>query len=157
MELNPSSPHSSSGAADSLKGTPDTRLTAFSPQESSAKSYRLLKPLTVGTSRAIPLQLSGTGSGNMPSDKDPFVSPKSTLGSQLSPTASAFHPYSGSFAASVASSHDSHANNLTLSSGSVSGQSIQLFHPDRNLSVHDATSFLEVSHSLLRECPEASG
>ncbi len=40
-----SSPDSSKGGADSYnnEGTPDTRLTAFSPQESSAKSSKLAK------------------------------------------------------------------------------------------------------------------
>ncbi|KAI0147197.1 hypothetical protein GGR57DRAFT_505936 [Xylariaceae sp. FL1272] len=39
---NPTSAHSSSGAAESFKGTPETRLTAFSPEDGDTESERRL-------------------------------------------------------------------------------------------------------------------
>ncbi|KAI1094580.1 RNA recognition motif 2-domain-containing protein [Rostrohypoxylon terebratum] len=103
--FNPASPRSSSGAADSFKGTPDTRLTTFSPQDSSARSTRVIG--TLNRDIAPPamqygmntLQSFGQSSmfnlGNSHTDKDPFVSSaeSSFKGSQkLSPTASVFSP-----------------------------------------------------------------
>ena len=107
--FNPSSPHSSSGAADSYKheGTPDTRLTAFSPDDNSARSNRLLnRTLAVGTatsqdahSHHFHSHNSSDGYSVAPasgSDKDPFVSTSSITkpDQKLSPTASSFLPVS---------------------------------------------------------------
>jgi hypothetical protein len=106
--FNPSSPHSSSGGADSYKhdGTPDTRLTAFSPDESSARSTKILKSLG-SSSESQPLrfpvqQASNYGTQGIQAEKDPFVTSNSAvpggLGgkseAKLSPTASAFRPVS---------------------------------------------------------------
>ncbi|KAF7561896.1 hypothetical protein G7046_g2245 [Stylonectria norvegica] len=90
--FNPSSPHSSSGGADSFKGTPDTRLTAFSPDESSAKSSKLLKNYTRSSSATPPVRLPVNSYRGTVShlDRDPFVSP--VHDTRLSPTASAFRP-----------------------------------------------------------------
>ncbi|RCI10754.1 hypothetical protein L249_5365 [Ophiocordyceps polyrhachis-furcata BCC 54312] len=74
---NPSSPRSSSGGADSLKGTPDTRLTTFSPDNGSSKHPQ-------GLPRSFPATSL---------DKDPFVTPSHRLGTRLSPTALAFSPF----------------------------------------------------------------
>ncbi|KAK0737083.1 RNA recognition motif 2-domain-containing protein [Apiosordaria backusii] len=107
--FNPSSPHSSSGAADSYKhdGTPDTRLTAFSPDDGSARSGKLYTGIGNVSLNAPPAnhtifhQKSTEHFGNVAPavEKDPFISsnpspPKSTLDQKLSPTASAFRPLS---------------------------------------------------------------
>lgn len=107
--FNPSSPHSSSGGADSYKheGTPDTRLTAFSPDDNSARSNKLLnRTLTLGTatsqdahSHHFHSHNSSDGYSVAPasgSDKDPFISTSSISkpDQKLSPTASSFLPVS---------------------------------------------------------------
>ncbi|KAK4650089.1 hypothetical protein QC762_702420 [Podospora pseudocomata] len=106
--FNPSSPHSSSGAADSYKhdGTPDTRLTAFSPDDGSARSNKLYAGITGmslngPTNHSLFHQKSTEHFGNVApvAEKDPFISSnatpsKSTLDQKLSPTASAFRPLS---------------------------------------------------------------
>lgn len=91
--FSPSSPRSSSGGAESFKGTPDTRLTAFSPTDSSAKSARLLHDICRSASTTPPVRSSGRGYPDTSSqnDKDPFVSHGHHTG--LSPTASSFQPF----------------------------------------------------------------
>ncbi|KAF7516037.1 hypothetical protein G7054_g14323 [Neopestalotiopsis clavispora] len=106
--FNPTSPHSSSGLADSFRGTPDTRLTAFSPEENSIKSLRAPHSAGGGTRESEPVKFRfGTPQSlNLPIrdprfsrenqvERDPFVS----FGTQsiatnwkLSPTASSFDP-----------------------------------------------------------------
>ncbi|KAK1768636.1 RNA recognition motif 2-domain-containing protein [Phialemonium atrogriseum] len=105
--FNPPSPHSSPGGADSYKheGTPDTRLTAFSPDENSVRSTRFLKPLVLGATEPLPLQFTarqphqtqGYNTSSILVGKDPFVSsntPGKPDHQKLSPTASAFQPFS---------------------------------------------------------------
>ena len=108
--FNPSSPHSSSGAADSYKheSTPDTRLTAFSPDDNSARSNKLLnRTLTLGAatpqdahSHHFHSHNSSDGYSSVAqasgSDKDPFISTSSVAkpDQKLSPTASSFLPVS---------------------------------------------------------------
>ncbi|KAH8895179.1 hypothetical protein GQ53DRAFT_857406 [Thozetella sp. PMI_491] len=103
--FNLSSPHSSPGRADSYKheGTPDTRLTAFSPDESSARSIKVAKAMNAATSSDtrphFSVQPTGTAyrTGISPAGKDPFVSTGSIIikaDQKLSPTASAFQPLS---------------------------------------------------------------
>ncbi|KAI1501302.1 RNA recognition motif 2-domain-containing protein [Biscogniauxia marginata] len=105
--FNPASPHSSSGAADSFKGTPDTRLTAFSPEDGSARSTKALGSLNVGNREAGPIKFAVSSPnsvelsnsfyrGNLQFEKDPFVvssgaNIKPTQ--KLSPTASIFSPF----------------------------------------------------------------
>ncbi|KAL2017300.1 hypothetical protein VTK56DRAFT_2323 [Thermocarpiscus australiensis] len=101
--FNPPSPRSSSGGDDSYKheGTPDTRLTAFSPGDSSIRSNKLLTTLSLNSSseqsilfRVKPVESFGVV--HAAADKDPFVSstaaPKQEQ--KLSPTASSFRPVS---------------------------------------------------------------
>ncbi|KAH7000046.1 RNA recognition motif 2-domain-containing protein [Ilyonectria destructans] len=90
--FNPSSPRSSTGGADSFKGTPDTRLTAFSPDDGSAKSSKLLKNFSRSASATPPVRHPVNSYRGSVShlDKDPFVSP--VHDTRLSPTASAFSP-----------------------------------------------------------------
>ncbi|KAI1426697.1 RNA recognition motif 2-domain-containing protein [Xylaria sp. FL1777] len=105
--FNPASPHSSSGAADSFKGTPETRLTAFSPEDGSAKSSKASQSLSVRTQENRTIRFGPTPRGtlelpssfvraNLHSERDPFVS-SSAVGAnrtqKLSPTASVFLPY----------------------------------------------------------------
>lgn len=107
--FNPTSPHSSSGAADSFNGTPDTRLTTFSHEDGSARSIRAphsvhlsrKEPRAVKITVTSPASLDSSKDRNLhPSrlqlDKDPFVSTgglvkQPTQG--LSPTASCFSPF----------------------------------------------------------------
>ncbi|KAK4143870.1 meiosis protein mei2 [Dichotomopilus funicola] len=106
--FNPSSPHSSSGGADSYKqeGTPDTRLTVFSPDENLTKSNRLLST-TFGrdgsSNHAANVHTTSQecyGGAQGAVERDPFVSNTTIKPEQkLSPTASAFRPVSGSLAA----------------------------------------------------------
>ncbi|KAI1153031.1 RNA recognition motif 2-domain-containing protein [Nemania diffusa] len=107
--FNPASPHSSSGAADSFKGTPETRLTAFSPEDGSAKSAKPPQSLNVRsqenrTLRFVPtprstLELTSSFvRTNAHSERDPFVSSSAINANRiqkLSPTASVFLPYPG--------------------------------------------------------------
>ncbi|OHF00555.1 RNA recognition domain-containing protein 2 [Colletotrichum orchidophilum] len=93
----PSSPHSSVAGADSFKGTPDTRLTAFSPEENSTRSSRLLKSLVQASPEITPSRFPSNAFGNIMSsaDKDPFITANSSTSHQkLSPTASTFQPFS---------------------------------------------------------------
>ncbi|KAI8299723.1 hypothetical protein K4K61_010380 [Colletotrichum sp. SAR11_59] len=96
--FNPSSPRSSVGGAESFKGTPDTRLTAFSPEEGSARSSRLLKSLGQDSPDTTPSRFHSIafGGGISNADKDPFITTTSNVALQkLSPTASAFQPFVG--------------------------------------------------------------
>ncbi|KAI0118940.1 RNA recognition motif 2-domain-containing protein [Nemania sp. FL0031] len=107
--FNPASPHSSSDAANSFKGTPETRLTAFSPEDGSAKSTKAPQALNIRTQENRALRFGPVSRGalelpgsfirtNLHSDRDPFVS-SSAIGAnriqKLSPTASVFLPYPG--------------------------------------------------------------
>lgn len=97
--FNPPSPHSSSGGAESYKGTPDTRLTAFSPDEGSAKSTRLLTALRLANTEIQPVRfpVNPYGGSAVTGGKDPFVTSTggSKPGQKLSPTATAFRPFTG--------------------------------------------------------------
>jgi len=102
--FNASSPHSSTGHADSYKneGTPDTRLTAFSPEDGSARSSKYYSALTLTSSDPQPLRFPGKplNTGLRPSlsqaDKDPFTTshPSDKREQRLSPLASDFQPLS---------------------------------------------------------------
>lgn len=103
--FNPTSPHSSSGAADSFKGTPETRLTAFSPEDGSAKSATQSLGARTQENRALRFMPTSRGAldlqssfvrTNLHSERDPFVSSSVAAASgtqKLSPTASVFLPY----------------------------------------------------------------
>ncbi|KAI9147902.1 Meiosis protein MEI2 [Paramyrothecium foliicola] len=93
LSFNVSSPRSSSRGADSFKGTPDTRLTAFSPEDGTTKSAsRNVSDITPQDTTPHKrtknefVELSFI-------DKDPFVTSHASLVSRLSPTASAFNPF----------------------------------------------------------------
>ncbi|KAL2132668.1 hypothetical protein VTI74DRAFT_3538 [Chaetomium olivicolor] len=103
--FNPSSPHSSSGGAESykLEATPETRITVFSPDDNlnSARSNKPLSTLglNAGSERVLHFRVKsadGFRNASAAAEKDPFVSnttvPK--VEQKLSPTASAFRPVS---------------------------------------------------------------
>jgi len=128
--FNPSSPHSSSGGADSYKneGTPDTRLTAFSPDGNSARSGKLLTVVNLNPSSdaAIHFQVKqsegySVASGNV--EKDPFISNTNTSKAEqkLSPTASAFRPVANPLVANGTLTGQS-------GSGTTSSPSFHLFN-----------------------------
>ncbi|KAL7918507.1 RNA recognition motif 2 domain-containing protein [Trichoderma austrokoningii] len=93
---NTSSPRSSSGGADSFKGTPDTRLTAMSPDD-GPKSSSLLKNFSRSATAASPARLPANSFRSVVShmDKDPFITSMHGVGTTLSPTASTFNPFVG--------------------------------------------------------------
>jgi hypothetical protein len=107
--FHPSSPPSDGGAESyNHDGTPETRLTAFSPLEDSSKSSRLFSALSLGDGTArdgdqpIGFHSPGIRHVNSPTsfvpgaqEKDPFVSsPPDKRQTKLSATASAFKPLS---------------------------------------------------------------
>lgn len=94
---NNSSPRSSSGGAESFKSTPDTRLTAFSPEDASTKSSKHLQDLTSSRSTVpqVSLPVSSYRSSASHQDKDPFITPCHQNATRLSPTASSFCPFTG--------------------------------------------------------------
>ncbi|KAL7626686.1 hypothetical protein AAE478_003460 [Parahypoxylon ruwenzoriense] len=140
--FNPTSPHSSSGAADSFKGTPDTRLTAFSPEDGSARSAKVLGSLNSGAHEAgsikypvhSPQSLERSCSfyrGGLHLDKDPFITPSASglkPTQKLSPTASDFFPLPSNPIARGSASEpkrapDALSDDLGLGYGRVSRQS----------------------------------
>ncbi|KAK7747102.1 hypothetical protein SLS62_009157 [Diatrype stigma] len=104
--FHPTSPHSSSGGAESFKGTPDTRFTGFSPDDGSVRSAKVagsLNLITRDTAQAkypgsspSSLDLSKTYYRNdLQLERDPFVTATASAGKanqKLSPTASSFFP-----------------------------------------------------------------
>ncbi|KAK8848828.1 RNA recognition motif 2-domain-containing protein [Apiospora arundinis] len=85
------SPRSSSGAADSFNGTPDTRLTTFSPDDGISRSVRAPHSIGLGLrdARGTIVAASPASLDSRRRYRDPFVSSYS-----LSPTASSFSPQS---------------------------------------------------------------
>ncbi|KAK7938077.1 RNA recognition motif domain-containing protein [Apiospora aurea] len=85
------SPRSSSGAADSFNGTPDTRLTTFSPDDGVSCSVRASHSMGLGLrdSRGTTVAASPASLDSRRRYRDPFVN---SYG--LSPTASSFSPQS---------------------------------------------------------------
>ncbi|KAI1454988.1 RNA recognition motif 2-domain-containing protein [Annulohypoxylon moriforme] len=138
---NPASPRSSSGAADSFKGTPDTRLTTFSPEDGSTRSARVLGTLSHSSLETAPptikygmnaLQPFGQPGlfnlGTSHADKDPFISSagSSFKGNQkLSPTASVFSPLPSAFiprgSASEPKRADAFSEDLSQGYSQISG------------------------------------
>jgi len=94
-KFDPSSPHSTSEIPDSFKGTPDTRLTTFSPENGETKADNGVRNLAPGA----PITASVTGppvSKDLGNDnKDPFVADHSDMraSQKLSPMASSFQPF----------------------------------------------------------------
>ncbi|ROT40155.1 hypothetical protein SODALDRAFT_329819 [Sodiomyces alkalinus F11] len=147
--FNLSSPHSSSAGAESFKGTPDTRLTVFSPRVLSTKSTRYAHSCGLIPPSTAPVRFCDdvTESPQLLTDRDPFITTSQTASaaSQLSPTASSFHPrpvppnntdYSSS--ASLSMSHTDAVNY----DDHVQTRCLVLSSPYRQLLPIDAVAFL---------------
>jgi hypothetical protein len=159
--FNPPSPHSSSGGADSYKheGTPDTRLTAFSPEEGLTRSAKTVKPLNVGSSSEQPpvrfpvATPSVFRSNPIAVEKDPFVtsgtaSTKSDR--KLSATASTFRPISVpvvAYGSSPGLRQQSNAAGVdTLRSVSSSAVTLDIdVHPSRFMVISPASKNVDVT------------
>ncbi|KAH7349553.1 RNA recognition motif 2-domain-containing protein [Plectosphaerella cucumerina] len=148
----PASPRSSSGPAESPKGTPDTRLTAFSPDEGSTRSSRLTKPANVRDSGLAPIlfPVKALACHGPSADRDPFVTQKTTSASQLSPTASSFQPFSAranitsdTAAPSITEGNDLSTKPSHAAATTSSSQAIRLSYQDRDVPVASATMYLE--------------
>ncbi|KAK4216660.1 RNA recognition motif 2-domain-containing protein [Rhypophila decipiens] len=99
MTFNPPSPHSSSGGGgDSYQNeeSPDTRLTAFSPEGSSTRPNNGMNALTTSNKSYTTRTASSSAAKQSSVERDPFVSNSgaSRPEPKLSPTASAFRPVS---------------------------------------------------------------
>ncbi|RYP25464.1 hypothetical protein DL767_008382 [Monosporascus sp. MG133] len=104
--FNPTSPHSSSGVADSFKGTPDTRLTAFSPEDGSARPPKVPGSLNLigreATQARYPVSSPSSFDhskkfyrADLHLERDPFITssdPTVKPTPKLSPTATSFFP-----------------------------------------------------------------
>jgi hypothetical protein len=88
----------SSDGAGSANGTPETRLTPFSTAKSiNDKATFLFDPHSVNGARACSIECPMSQHGMNPMDKDPFITSGVKVSSEqsaLSPTASAFQPFS---------------------------------------------------------------
>lgn len=156
--FDPSSPHSSCGGAESFKGTPDTRLTSFSPDEKPAKTSCITELTGKPWAGTKPSQFPVGIVGKTPSigDKDPFVTvySRARTTSLLSPTASAFHPFSAQselsegLTNSMSTSRGSNASNLASHESSIP-QFVQIMSPGHALRLGDIISYLEVVESML--------
>lgn len=145
---NPASPRSSAGGAESFKGTPETRLTAFSPEDGSAKSSKLLQGLVRSSSATPPVGLPpGTYRGSAGHlDKDPFVTPSHRSESRLSPTASAFSPFANTISVPLPNNTGPLATGLSTDLGVSRHLDIS---SATSLTVSEVNSWLCVSFSCL--------
>ncbi|KAK5663908.1 hypothetical protein OQA88_119 [Cercophora sp. LCS_1] len=134
--INQSSPHSS-GGADSFKqegGTPDTKLTVFSPDEQP--TAHPVKPET--TSAQFPGLPKAEGLSATPNgiEKDPFVSaaiPK--VEQKLSPTALAFRPLTHGRVVSGSALPAAVPQTFVAASGNgYNGRGLDMFTWEMNLS-----------------------
>ena len=94
LSFHPTSPRSSSGGAESFDGTPETRLSTFSPDDTSVKSIRVPRDVSRSASATPVKFLLGSFNTNISSldmERDPFTTPCRRKG--LSPTASTFQPF----------------------------------------------------------------
>lgn len=136
-----SSPRSSSGGADSFKGTPDTRLTTFSPDDSSAKSAQLLRGATRSASATpVKLSMSNFPGSTLSLDKDPFTTPG--RGKGLSPTASTFQPFTPS--SQIAPHLDDDSISTVLSTDLGLSRLLCLVYPT-SVSVSEVADWVNVS------------
>ncbi|KAH9906439.1 RNA recognition motif 2-domain-containing protein [Xylariomycetidae sp. FL2044] len=144
-QFHPTSPHSSSGAAESFKGTPDTRLTAFSPEDGSSKSMKAMGTLNSANRGVGPIKFAvtspfGRNTGYHQEntvEKDPFVAtsiPTTKAAPKLSPTASVFSPYRPSLVNRVSNTEQKRVQRVdnTGSVGFEHAQTASSFVEDRS-------------------------
>lgn len=173
--LHPSSPESSKGGGGSYKheGTPDTRLTAFSPEEASVRSSKVTKlPNLKSSDSQVTIFPTNAGNGitfsnitGLQLEKDPFVSSSATAlkpDQRLCPTASAFRPFSNPLAprgvviapnaqeSSFGGGIEPDASHLTIPVSSVLSTDLQLSRcieissPTQIVTVDNVEAFLAV-------------
>ncbi|KYK54535.1 meiosis protein MEI2 [Drechmeria coniospora] len=141
---NPSSPRSSTGGAESFKGTPDTRLTAFSPDGGSAKTSKILQGLAHSPSATPPAGFSVSNFRSGAAHLDPFITPSHQPGTRLSPTASTFSPFPST--GKVPSSNDSEPVAAALSNDLGLSRHLDVSSP-ASLSVSEVNNWLSASLS----------
>lgn len=91
----PISPRSSSGEANSPRGTPDAGPTVLASEDCPNGPSTLLQKLTQPASLTPPAKSKAKNAQDMAaSDRDPFVTPGHNSKTRLSPTASTFSPWS---------------------------------------------------------------
>ncbi|KAI1144107.1 RNA recognition motif 2-domain-containing protein [Hypoxylon sp. FL0543] len=155
-QFNPTSPHSSSGAADSFKGTPDTRLTTFSPEDGSVRSARMLGAISSNAREAGPVEyklaaLQPLGRSSVfyrggAHHQDPFVTSESSFKARqkLSPTASVFSPLPSDLVPRIATSEPERADALSEDLTQGYSQPSGLSEPSASMAssdfVHDKLS-----------------
>lgn len=171
--FNPASPHSSSGLADSFKGTPDTRLTAFSPEDGSTKSLRAPHSIGVNARESGPIrfQVGTPASLNlshrhslMPldpnTDRDPFVSTGASgnqVARKLSPTASCFSPLPVAGVSTSTSQHSPAIIKPWESHGIDNATQLAILSMvSENVVLHELSTDLELSRCIQVE-PKALG
>ncbi|ODA80537.1 hypothetical protein RJ55_03496 [Drechmeria coniospora] len=136
---NPSSPRSSTGGAESFKGTPDTRLTAFSPDGGSAKTSKILQGLAHSPSATPPAGFSVSNFRSGAAHLDPFITPSHQPGTRLSPTASTFSPFPST--GKVPSSNDGEPVAAALSNDLGLSRHLDVSSP-ASLSVSEVNNWL---------------
>ncbi|KAJ0160683.1 Meiosis protein mei2 [Colletotrichum tanaceti] len=152
--FNPSSPHSSIGGAESFKGTPDTRLTAFSPEEGSARSSRFLKSMSQDSLGATPSRFSTGAFSSVIStaERDPFITASSVSGRQkLSPTASAFQPFSSPLDRNTdfgTPDHNQESFSPDRKYETALSRCLNIGSPNRNLGMADLNACFSKLHRL---------
>ncbi|KAG5979826.1 hypothetical protein E4U55_004718 [Claviceps digitariae] len=92
---NSSSPHSSSGVEESVRGTPDTRITSMSqegPKSQPRRNVRILPMVATGDVSALSA-LDRQYNAGLGHERDPFLTSHHIQRTKLSPTASSFNPF----------------------------------------------------------------
>ncbi|KAG6018366.1 hypothetical protein E4U43_002525 [Claviceps pusilla] len=92
---NSSSPQSSTGVEESIRGTPDTRITSMSqegPKSQTRRTVRVLPMVATGDVSALSA-LDRQYNATLGHEKDPFLNSHHIQGTKLSPTASSFNPF----------------------------------------------------------------
>lgn len=148
LSFHHTSPRSSSGGAESFEGTPETRLSIFSPEDASAKSIRVSRDISRSASATPVKFLAGSFSANISSldkERDPFTTPGRRKG--LSPTASTFQPFNHTdqIAPRAEAEFDSVAASLSTELGL--SRLLHLAYPP-SVSVPEVEGWLKVSSPL---------
>lgn len=92
---NSSSPQSSTGVEESIRGTPDTRITSMSqegPKSQPRRTVRVLPMVATGDVSALSA-LDRQYNASLGHERDPFLNSHHIQGTKLSPTASSFNPF----------------------------------------------------------------
>lgn len=91
---NSPSPNSSSGVEESIRATPDTRMTSLSREGANSQSRRaVLLPMTVTDDVSTMTPLERQYSSSLGHERDPFFTSHRIERTKLSPTALSFNPF----------------------------------------------------------------